>query len=164
MEVLGKTFLMVIEPLDFDMKQKKVFHPEFGFVIASESEFFRDIAVKLCKKYHRIRRTSFGPKILTSIRKRMRDYNRKTFNTEREFLELVALFFDIAYYTAVSHDKDAHLRKFSVVDGATFRYFGYCGSKNYNSLQLIEKMQDKVEGSKVKHGVGSYFEVSQVFH
>ena len=56
METLGKSFLMVIEPSDFDLNQQKVFYSDFGFVIASESEFFRDSMVKLCQKCHEVRK------------------------------------------------------------------------------------------------------------
>ena len=164
MEILGKTFLMVIEPLNFDIKLRKVFYPEFGFVIATESEFFRDSVAAFCKKYHKVRRSAFTPKIITSIRKRMKDFDGKLIRTERGFLELVALFFDIGYYTAVSHDKDAHLRKFSAFNGTTIQFYFYLGSRNYNSLQLLEKMEDKGENSKARHGIGSYFEVSQIFN
>ena len=50
MENLGNTFLMVIDPYDFDMKQQKVFYSDFGFVITSQSKFFRDSMIKLCKE------------------------------------------------------------------------------------------------------------------
>lgn len=46
MEYLGKTGVLVIEPLDFDLKLQKVFYPNFGFVFTSESEFFRNSAAK----------------------------------------------------------------------------------------------------------------------
>ncbi len=164
MEILGKSFLMVIEPLDFDIEQQKVFYPEFGFVIATESGFFRDSIAAFCKKYHNVRRSAFTPKIITSIRMRMKDFDRNSIRTERGFLELVALFFDIAYYTAVSHDKDAHVRKFSAFNDKSLNYYYYLGSRNYNSLQLLEKMEDKCEHSKIRHGIGSYFEISQVFN
>ena len=47
MEYLGKTALLVIELSDFDLKPQKVFYPDFGFVLTSELEFFRNRALSL---------------------------------------------------------------------------------------------------------------------
>ena len=162
METLGKSFLMVIEPSDFDLNQQKVFYSDFGFVIASESEFFRDAMIKLCHECHKVRKNGFGPKIITNIRERMKEIVRRTLKDERVYLELVALFFDIVYYTSVSHDKDAHLRKFSVFEGVNLRYFGYCGTRDYNSMKLIEKVRERIHVSEEKNLTGSYFEILQV--
>jgi len=162
MENLGKTFLMVIDPYDFDIKQQKVFFSDFGFVLSTQSEFFRDSMIRLCEKCHSVRKRYYGPKIITSARKRMREFVNKSIKTELEFLELVALLFDIAYYTAVSHDKDAHLRKFIAIEGVTPTYFGFIGSKDYNSLDIISKIQEKIGSAKDEKGTGSCFEIYQV--
>lgn len=162
MENLGKTFLMVIDPSDFDIKQQKVFHSDFGFVLVTQSEFFRDSMIRLCKKCYSVRRRNFGPKIITRARKRMKEFVNKSIKTEHEFLELVAMLFDIAYYTAVSHDKVAHLRKFVAVEGAIPKYFGFVGSKDYNSFDIISKIQEKIESTKDKNETGSCFEIYQV--
>jgi len=92
----------------------------------------------------------------------MKEFVNKSIKTERDFLELVAMLFDIAYCTAVSHDKDAHLRKFTVIEGATPKYFGYVGSKDYNSFDITGKIQEKMEGTKDENGTGSCFEIYQV--
>ena len=162
MENLGKTYLMVIDPHDFNMKQQKVFHSDFGFVIVTPSEFFRDSMTKLCIECHGVRKRNFSPKIITSARKRMKGFVNKSIKTEHEFLELVAMLFDIAYYTAVSHDKVAHLRKFIVIEGATPKYLGFVGSKNYNSFDIISKIQEKIESTKDENATGSCFEIYQV--
>ncbi len=46
---------------DFDIKQQKVFHSDFGFVLVTQSEFFRDSMIKLCIECHRLRQKNFGP-------------------------------------------------------------------------------------------------------
>ena len=92
----------------------------------------------------------------------MKEFVNKSIKTERDFLELVAMLFDIAYYTAVSHDKVAHLRKFIAIEGATPKYLGFVGSKAYNSFDIISKIQEKMEGTKDESGVGSCFEIYQV--
>ncbi len=162
MENLGNTFLMVIDPYDFDIKQQKVFHSDFGFVLVTQSEFFRDSMIKLCKKCYSVRKRNFGPKIITSARKRMREFGNRSIKTEHDFLELVALLFDIAYYTAVSHDKVAHLRKFIAIEGISPKYFGYIGSKDFKSSVIINKIQNKIENAKDDKKAGSCFEIYQV--
>lgn len=162
MENLEKTFLMVIEPNDFDLRQQKIFYSDFGFVISSGSEFFRDSMIKLCQECHKIRQRRFGPSILTSIRRAMKKFARTTIKTERELLELVAMFFDIGYYTAVSHDKDGHIRKFSIFDGISLRYYGYFGSRDYNSIELIEKVKEKINTSGDRKDKRSCFEIVQI--
>ena len=112
MENLGKSFLLVIDPPNFDMKKNQVFYQDFSFLICSESEFFRDSLEKLCEECHRIRQRGLSPKIVTSIRKRMKNYVQKSFKSERDLLELVAMYFDLAYYTGTSRVKDTNLCKF----------------------------------------------------
>lgn len=153
---------MVIDPYDFDIKQKKEFHSDFGFVLVTQSEFFRDSMIRFCKECHSVRKRNFGPKIIISARKRMKEFFNKAIKTEGDFLELVAMLFDIVYYTAVSHDKDARLRKFLAIEGASPKYFGFVGSKDYSSFDIISKIQEKMEGTKDESGVGSCFEIYQV--
>jgi len=73
-----------------------------------------------------------------------------------------AMLFDISYYTAISHDKNAHLRKFSVIDRTTLKFFGYIGSKKYEISEIINKIQKKLERSKDKNRTGFCFEVHQI--
>ena len=40
MERLGKTFLLVIEPLDFSMKENSFNCKEFGFIVGTESSWY----------------------------------------------------------------------------------------------------------------------------
>ena len=105
MEYLGNTALLVIEPLDFDLKRQNVFYPDFGFVLTSESEFFRNKAAEFCIECNKIRQKFFGPKILTGVRKSMKKYLLKPVKTEREFLELLTILFDITYFTGTSRKK-----------------------------------------------------------
>lgn len=149
MEYLGKTGLLVIEPLDFDLKQQKVFYPNFGFVLTSESEYFRNSAAKFCLEYHKIRQGSFGPKILTRIRKSMKEYLAKPVKAEREVLELLAMFFDIAYFTATSRKKQFHFRKFVIIEGCKPRYYLYLGSMDFTSIDVLERIQEMAECSKI---------------
>ena len=162
MENIGKTSLLVIEPKNFDLRQQKVFFPDFGFVLLTESRFFRDMGEKLCLSCHEIRRNHFGPKVLIQAKKRMKELSLKTVRTEREFLELMGIFFDIGYYSATFRDRNAHIRKFITHDGDTVRYYLYFGSMDITSLEVIDKYDEKVSDSKPKDTSKSCFEVIQL--
>ncbi len=162
MEQIGKSFIIVVDPPSFNIKQNKVTYDDFGFVISSQSQFLRDKMVQLCKKCHKIRMNHFSPKILTEIRRNINELRRKKIKTDVETLQLVATFFDIAYYTAVSHDKNAHFKSFSTIVGTVIHYFLYVGSKVYNSITILEKIQQKIEISKGEGNPGSYFELISI--
>ncbi len=162
MEKLGKSFIIVIEASNFSLERCKVTYNNFGFVISSQSQFFRDLMYKLCKKCNSIRANHFGPHILTDIRRNMKLLGRKGIKTDVETLKLVSTCFDVAYYTSVSHDKDAHLRSFSTLVGTTVHYFLYVGTKAYNSLEIIEEIRKKVEMCKNEVNSGSYFEIISI--
>ena len=100
-ENLGKAFLMVNARYNFGIKQEKVCHSDFGFTLVTQSEFFRGFMTKFCKECHCVQQKNFSPKIIKNARKLMREFVSKSIKTESDFLELVAIIFDVAYYTAV---------------------------------------------------------------
>ena len=162
MQNIGESFIVVNEPKNFDMKRGQVFFNDFSFVFCSESQFLRDSVVKLIRQCHQIRQRGLSAKLLTSVKKTMKKNLRTSCKTERDFLELVAVLFDLAYYNATSHDKDTHLRSFTSIIGGAPRFFCYVGSKDYNSLQIIEKLQEKMNNYKEKAGAGSFITLTQV--
>lgn len=164
MEYLGKTALLVIEPSDFDLKRQKVFYLDFGFVLTSESEFFRNKAAEFCVEYHKIRQKFFGPKILTGVRKSMKEYMSKPVKTEREFLELLVIFFDIAYFNATSRKKQISFRRFIIIEGCKPRYYLYLGSMDISSLEVLERFQKIVESYKEGGTPTSCFEFIQLIN
>lgn len=164
MEYLGKTGLLVIEPSDFDLKLQKVFYLNFGFVLTSESEYFRNNAAKFCLEYHKIRQGSFGSKILTRIRKSMKEYLAKPVKAEREVLELLAMFFDIAYFTAMSRKNQVYFRKFVTIEGCEPKYYLYLGSIDFTSLEILEKIHEMAERFKIGDALMSCFEFIQIIN
>jgi len=164
MEYLGKTGILVIEPLGFDLKLQKVFYHNFGFVLTSESEYFRNSAAEFCLEYHEIRQGSFGAKVLTRIRKSMKEYLSKPIKAEREVLELLAMFFDIAYFTATSRKKPIRFRKFIIIEGCKPRYYLYLGSMDITSLEVLERIQEMAERSKIGGAPTSCFEFIQLIN
>ena len=164
MEYLGKTGVLVIEPLDFDLKLQKVFFPNFGFVFTSESEFFRNSAAKFCLEYHEIRQGFFGPKLLTRIRNSMKAYFSKRVKTEREVLDLLAMFFDITYFTATSRKNQVYFRKFVTIEGCEPRYYLYFGSIDFAIIEILERIQEMAERSKIGDASMSCFEFIQLIN
>jgi len=164
MEYLGKTGLLVIEPLDFDLKLQKVFYPNFGFVLTNKSEYFRNSAAEFCLEYHKIRQGSFGPKVLTRVRKSMQEYLAKPVKAEREVLELLAMFFDITYFTATSRKNQVYFRKFVIIEGIEPRYYLYFGSIDFTSLEILERIQEMAERSKIGDAPMSCFEFIQLIN
>lgn len=164
MEFLGKTALLVIEPFDFDLRRQKVFYPNFGFVLTSESEFFRNIAVEFIQKYHTVRQKSFGPKVLTGVKKSMKAYLSRPVKTEREFLGLLAIFFDIVYYTSNTRDLETHLRRFHTFDDTSMKYYLYVGTLDITSLEILDKIQEKSESLNLNAESISSFEIVQVLN
>ena len=162
MEYIGSTSLLVIEPKDFDLGHQKVFYPDFGFVLTSESQFFRDMGEKLCLSCHEIRKNHFGPKILSEALKRTKELSTKSVRNEREFLELMSIFFDIAYCSATLHDKNTHLRKFVAYDGNKTKYYLYLGSMDITSLEVLDILREKVRDSKPSDTPKSCFGVIQL--
>ena len=164
MEYLGNTGLLVIEPLEFDLKLQKVFYLNFGFVLTSESEYFRNSAAEFCLEYHKVRQWSFGPKVLTRIRKSMKEYLTKPVKTEREVLELLAMFFDIAYFTTTSRKNQVYFRKFVIIEGCEPKYYLYFGSIDFTTLEVLERIQKMAERSKMGDGPMSCFEFIQLIN
>jgi len=147
-EILGKNFILVIEPINFDIHQKNIFFDRFGFVLATESEWFRDLIYKMCIKRIKIWQARYTPKIVSEIRNGLKKYNGINIKTEEEMFHLMGTFADIAYYTAVSHDKDAYIKCFSTfMDGKLLRYC-YLGSDVISTQEVINKMFKKFQYSK----------------
>lgn len=161
---MGKTTLLVIEPIDFDLRLQKVFYPNFGFVLTSESEYFRNKAVEFCQKYHAMRKKGFGPKALNGIRKSMKEYIAKRVKTEQEFLELFAIFFDIVHYTSITHNLETHLRMFYTFEELSTKYYLYIGTMDINSLYILDKIQEKSKNSKLEDKSISRFEIVQMLN
>jgi len=164
MEYLGDTALLVIEPLDFDLKHQNVFYPDFGFVLTSESEFFRNKAAEFCIECNKIRQKFFGPKILTGVRKSMKKYLSKPVKTEREFLELLTILFDITYFTGTSRKKQIRFRKFIIIEGHGPRYYFYLGSMDITSVEVLGRIQEMAERSKTGGAPMSCFEFIQLIN
>jgi len=94
----------------------------------------------------------------------MKRYTRIQLNSERYFLELIALYVDLAYYTATKHSKDTHLSKFTTILGSIPQYFLYIGSKYYNNLELLNKVQEKTTMGTNNDGAGSFINIIQLLN
>lgn len=163
-ERLGKTYIMVIDPLDFVFKHYNTTYEKFEFVICSESRFFRDSLYKLCNQVYELRRNHYPKNYANDIQTRMKQFKSLKLGTERAVFELVTILFDLAYYTAMSHDINGHLKAFSIIDGATIKYYAYFGNSNYNSFDILAKIQQKTHCKSNRTANGSCFEIYQLFN
>ena len=68
MERLGKTFLLVIDPLDFNMKENSFNYKEFGFIVGTESSWYLSSIFRFCRDYYQARSDYLKPYILDSLK------------------------------------------------------------------------------------------------
>jgi len=115
--------------------------------------------VQLCNWRHKIRMNSFSPKILDEINGNLNELRPKKFKNDVDTLKLVATFFDIAYYNAVSLNKSAYLKRFYSMAHNMFQFFLYIGTKAYKISTILEKVKKKIEICRKEALLGSYFEI-----
>lgn len=73
MERLGKTFLLVIEPLDFNMKESSFNCKEFGFIVGTESLMYLSNIFKFCSDYYQARSAYLKPDLLDSLKEEIKE-------------------------------------------------------------------------------------------
>ena len=77
---------------------------------------------------------------------------------------MLAIFFDIAYFTATSRKKQFHFSKFIIIERYEPKYYLYLGSMAFTSLEVLERFQEIVESSKLGGASKSCFEVIQLIY
>ena len=73
MERLGKTFLLVIEHLDFNMKENSFNCKEFGFIVGTESSWYINNIFKFCRDYYQTRSDYLKPNVLDSLKEEIKE-------------------------------------------------------------------------------------------
>ena len=94
----------------------------------------------------------------------MKAYFSKPVKTEREVLDLLAMFFDIAYFTATSRKNQVYFRKFVKIEGCEPRYYLYFGSIDFAIIEILERIQEMAERSKIGDASMSCFEFIQLIN
>ena len=132
MERLGKTFLLVIEPLDIDIKENSFNYQEFGFIIGTESSWYLGNIFKFFRDYLKVRSEHLSTHGWDSFRREIQESSeqilRKYIKNIEDFLRLVGVFIDLSYYTAHSHGKTTSLIVFTMDIESQLLYYCYVGS------------------------------------
>ena len=164
MENIGKSFILVIEPLEYSVYDKKFNLETFGVVFGSQSTWLRDQHYNLVTTYLEFWQHHFTPKAIREIRDTISNFIMAKVRREEIVIRFFCALGLLAYYTAVSHDKTLTMRKFTAIEDINNpMYYIYIGINDYNVMEIMEKIEQKVAHSKV--GVewkGSCFELTQV--
>lgn len=166
MERLGKTFLLVIEPLDFNMKENSFNCKEFGFIVGTESSWYLNNLFKFCRDFLKVRSDYLKPSMLDSfkeeIKERQEQMLKKDIKNDEDFLRLLGTFVDLSCYTTHSHYKTTYLTVFTMDIESQLLYCCYVGSNKYeNPEELSKQFFKKIKRpSNDKHD-GSCFEIYQ---
>ena len=166
MERLGKTFLLVIEPLDFSMKENSFNCKEFGFIVGTESSWYLNNLFRFCRDFLKVRSDYLKPKMLDSfkeeIKERQEQMLEKDIKNDEDFLRLIGIFVDLSYYITHSHYKTTYLTVFTMDIESQLLYCCYVGSNKYeNPEELSKQFFKKIKRPSSDKHDGSCFEIYQ---
>jgi len=163
MEGLGKSFILVLEPLEFNIYEKKMNYYTLGFVFGTQSMWLRDQTYHLVETYLEYWQHHFTPKAIKEIRKSVSNFIASKVKREETIMRFYCGLGLLAYYTATTHDKRLAMRKFTAIEGASPTYYIYIGVNDYNVLEILDKIRQKVAHSQAgMKWKGSCFELIQV--
>ena len=74
MDRLGKSFILVLEPLEFNVYDKKMNFDTLGFVFGTQSTWLRDQTYNLVTKYLEFWQRYFTPKAIKEIRDKINNF------------------------------------------------------------------------------------------
>ncbi len=163
MEQLGKSFILVIEPLEFNVYEKKINYDSLGFVFGTQSVWLRDRTYHLVTKYLEFWQHHFTPKAINEIRENISNFIASKVRREEVMFRFYCALGLLAYYTARTRDKSLAMRKFTIIEGANPMYYIYIGVNDYNITEILDKIGEKIAHSEVGlEWKGSCFELIQV--
>lgn len=166
MERLGKTFLLVIEPLDFNVEKNLFNHQEFGFMVGTESSKYLWSLFKFCRDYLNVR-SKYSKQhqmnaLKVEIQKNWNNILRKPLKSVEDFVRLIGIFIDLTYYTAHCHGKITHLIVFTMDLESQVFYCCYAGSNTYeHPEELSKQFFKKIKYPYSEKNDGSCFEIYQ---
>jgi len=163
MEQIGKSFIMVIEPLEYSIHKQKFNFETLGLVFGTQSMWFRDKTQDLVTLYLKYWQQHFSPKVMKEIQDNISNFINARVKGEEIIMRFYCALGLLAYYNAVSHDKSLVMRKFSVFDAITPAYYAYIGVNEYSVEEILIKMEQKVAHSNERSTwKGSCFGLVQV--
>ncbi len=166
MELLGKTFLLVIEPLDFSLKENAFNCNEFGFMVGTESSWYLNNIFKFCRDCYKARGDYLKSNALGSLKKEIKEslgqIINKDIKNDEDLLRLMGIFIDLSFFTAYSHYKTTYLTVFTMDIESQLLYCCYVGSNEYkNPEELSKQFFKKIKSPSIDKNDGSCFEIYQ---
>ncbi len=163
MKRLGKSFILVLEPLEFNVYEKKMQFDTLGFVFGTQSMWLRDQTYNLVTEYLKFWQRYFTPKAIKEIRDNINNFIVTKVKREEVMFRFYCALGLLAYYTARTRDKDLAMRKFTIIEGLNPMYYIYIGVNDYNVSEIRDKIGEKIASSEVGlDWKGSCFELIQV--
>jgi len=163
-EYIGKSFILVIEPLEYSVYDKKFNHETLGVVFGTQSTWLRDRYYDLATTYLEFWHQHFTPKIIKEIQDNISNFITAKVKREEVSIRFFCALGLLAYYTAISHEKTLAMRKFTAIEDINNpMYHVYIGVNDYSIAEILKKIEQKVAHSKA--GVewkDSCFELIQV--
>jgi len=155
---------MVIEPLEYSVYDTKFNLDTFGLVFGSQSTWLRDQQYDLATIYLEFWQQHFTPKAIREIRDNISNFITAKVRREEIAMRFFCALGLLAYYTAMNHDKTLAMRKFTTIENINNpMYYVYIGVNNYNVMEILEKIEQKVAHSKSRvEWEGSCFELIQI--
>ena len=166
MERLGKTFLLVIEPLDFSLSENSFNCSEFGFMVGTESSWYLSNIFQFCRDYYRSRSDYLKSNALDSLKEEIKEnleqILKKDIKNDEDLLRLLGTFVDLSCYTTHSHYKTTYLTVFTMDIESQLLYCCYIGSNKYeNPEELSKQFFKKIKSPSIEKNDGSCFEIYQ---
>ena len=163
MEKIGKSFIMVIEPLEYSVYDKRFNYKNLGLVFGTQSTWLRDKTYDLVTIYLKYWHQHFTPKVIKEIRDNISNFISARVKREEVAMRFYCALGLLAYYTARTRDKSLAMRKFTTMEDFNPMYYVYIGVNDYNIAEILEKIEQKVAHSKAGlEWKGSCFELTQV--
>ena len=163
MDRLGKSFILVLEPLEFNVYDKKMNFDTLGFVFGTQSTWLRDQTHGLVTKYLEFWQRYFTPKAIKEIRDNINNFIASKVKREEVMFRFYCALGLLAYYTARTRNKALAMRKFTIIEGLNPMYYIYIGVNDYTVMEIREKIGEKIAHSEAGlEWKGSCFELIQV--
>ena len=163
MELIGKSFILVLEPLEFNVYEKKMNYDTLGFVFGTQSTWLRDQTYHLVTTYLEYWQHHFTPKVIKEIQESVSNFITSKVERDEIIMHFYCALGLLAYYTATTRDKGLAMRKFTTIEGASPTYYIYIGVNDYNVLEIRDKIGQKIAHSEAgMEWKGSCFELLQV--
>ena len=163
MENIGKSIIMVIEPLEYSVYDKKFNHETFGLVFGTQSTWLRDKTYDLATTYLEFWHQHFTQKVIKEIRDNISNFITTKIKREEVAIRFYCALGLLAYYTERAHDKTLAMRKFTTLEDLNPMHYVYIGVNDYNIAEILEKIEQKVAHSEAGlEWKGSSFELTQV--